>query len=101
MVFITFFYRLHYETFFGKYVGDISDDHEGLDLEMKHLVLKTINQVRIRNNKEPWLDIHLGILSISTPCVIPTFSSTYEKCSFDFYYDNEIIYLNGQIQETI
>ena len=49
MTFITFIYRIgtNKKTYFGKYVCDyISQDHEGLDDEVKPAVIRGINEYR-------------------------------------------------------
>jgi len=47
MPFITFIYRIGKKVFHGKYITDyISDDHEGLDNEIKDIVISGINEYR-------------------------------------------------------
>ena len=49
MTFITFIYRIgnNTTTYFGKYVPDyVSDDHEGLDLEVRYVLVDGLNQYR-------------------------------------------------------
>ena len=51
MSFITFIYRIENsdKVFYGKYVCDyVSDDHEGLDNEIKSIVIDGINAYRIQ-----------------------------------------------------
>jgi hypothetical protein len=101
MPFITFIYRIenNNKTFYGKFVSDyISDDHEGLDLEVKPTVIYGINEYRKHKNLEELKEnVHLGVLSFSTNRYIPTYSSNEEIQCFDFYCDNDNnIYVNGQ-----
>ena len=93
MPFISFFYKLNDNTtkYYGKYCFDhISDDHEGLDLEVKYVLKTGLNRHRAKNNL-PQLrsnDIYVGVLSFSIDECIPTYSSNDEKTGFDFYCDN-------------
>jgi hypothetical protein len=102
MPFITFIYKIgkNTKTYYGKYCIDyISDDHEGLDNEVKYVLIKGLNDYRKQNNK-PLLNskIFIGILSFSSNQTIPTYSTTNEIKCFDFYhdYDNKL-YINGKI----
>ena len=66
---------------YGKFVCSyISDDHEGLDLEIKPIIVDGINKYRKQQN----LKEANGILSFSTNKYIPTYSSD-EEIHFDFY----------------
>ena len=49
MSFITFIYKVgkNYKTYYGKYCFDyISDDHEGLDNEVKDILITGLNKYR-------------------------------------------------------
>ena len=104
MPFITFFYRLKNDNskYYGKFVSNyISDDHGGLDREMKSIVVYGINLLNLSTMKID--DVSLGILSFSDHSYIPTYSSDDEIEMFDFYYDDSIgystekkIYVNQQ-----
>jgi hypothetical protein len=102
MTFITFFYKVgkNPKIYYGKYCIDyISDDHEGLDNEVKYTLIKGLNDYRIQRNM-PKLNpkIYIGILSFSSNQIIPTYSSDNEIKCFDFYYDyNDKIYINGKL----
>jgi len=105
MVFATFIYKLgnkhSSQSYYGKYVGNISDDHEGLDLEMKRYVKDGVNKYRKQNNLKPIKNIQLGILSLSYDGFVPAYSSEEEYKSFDFYmieedYYNKKLYINGK-----
>ena len=102
MPFITFIYKVgkNNKTYYGKYCFDyISDDHEGLDNEVKNILIKVLNKYRKKKNI-PKLNtkIFIGILSYSSDDIIPTYSSENEIKCFDFYcdYDNKI-YVNGKL----
>jgi hypothetical protein len=106
MPFITFIYKLakNQRCFYGKYMTDyISDDHEGLDREIRPYVIKGINKYREKRNLQPIKKVHIGILSFVCNKIIPTYSTKKEKDCFDFYYIerdhtnnyNETIYVNG------
>jgi len=107
MPFISFIYRIgnNKKIYYGKYVFDyISDDHEGLDNEIKFDVTDGINKYRTQNGLEKLnKKIKIGILSFSKNEYIPTYSSDEEIECFDFYYryiknQNKIeIYINGKI----
>jgi predicted secreted protein len=106
MPFITFIYKIgrNKKIYYGKYVCDyISDDHEGLDDEIRPKVLQGINDFRKKNNISKEIKfILIGILSFSSDKYIPLYSSNKEIKCFNFYYkkhDNnkEEIYVNGNI----
>ena len=102
MPFITFIYKIgkNYKTYYGKYCFDyISDDHEGLDNEVKDKIIKGLNEYRKKNNiKELKSKLIIGILSFSSNNIIPTYSSDNEIKCFNFYYDyNNKIYINGKL----
>jgi hypothetical protein len=105
MPFITFIYKIGKHTYYGKYISDyVSDDHEGLDIEIKDYLVSGINKYRVINNK-PVIkeEIFIGILSFSSHQYIPVFSSENEKKCFDFYAENFKynckIYVNGNLIE--
>lgn len=109
MSFASFIYRIpnSKKTYFGKYVfnGYISDDHNGLDIEIKDDVLKAINQYRIKWGESKIQDIMIGILAFSPgDGVIPVYSSEEEYKAFDLYYECDDnyrnppnIYINGEL----
>ena len=102
MTFITFIYKVgkYNKTYYGKYCADyVSDDHEGLDNEVKYILLQGLNQYRQKNNiKKLKSKIIIGILSFSSNNFIPTFSTNDEIKCFDFYYDyDNNIYINGKL----
>lgn len=101
MPFITFIYRVgqNPKTYYGKCMFDyISDDHEGLDNEVKYILKEGLNEYR-KQNGIPKIKskIMIGVLSFSYNNVVPTFSTTDEIKCFDFYknYDGSI-YVNGK-----
>jgi hypothetical protein len=102
MPFITFIYKVgkNNKTYYGKYCANyISDDHEGLDNEVKCILIQGINEYR-RQKEIPKMTskIIIGILSFSSNNIVPTYSSSDEIKCFDFYcdYDNKI-YMNGKL----
>jgi hypothetical protein len=102
MPFITFIYKVgkNKKTYYGKYCcNSISDDHEGLDKEVKYILLKGLNEFRTKNNiKELKSKIIIGILSFSSNHIIPTYSTKNEIKCFDFYCDYENnLYINGKL----
>lgn len=103
MPFITFIYKVgkNPKTYYGKYCDDyISDDHEGLDLEVKYNLIKGLNQYRKLNNykKIKSKQVSVGVISFSCHNIVPTYSTENEIKCFDFYrtHDNKI-YINGKI----
>ena len=102
MPFITFIYKVgkNYKTYYGKYCFDyISDDHEGLDNEVKYILIKGLNAYRSKNNiPELKSKIIIGILSFSSDSSTPTYSTDNEIKCFDFYYNyNKKTYINGKL----
>jgi len=103
MPFITFIYKVgkNYKTYYGKYCFDyISDDHEGLDEEVKYILKKGLNEYRQKNNIKKLKSKHIiiGILSFSSNQIIPIYSSDNEIKCFDFYYNyDDKIYINGKL----
>lgn len=107
MPFITFIYRIgnNKKLFNGKYICDyISDDHEGLDSEIKHDVINGINKYRKQKGLSKINKICIGILSFSSDENIPIYSSKEEIKCFDFYYKNfnfnHETYINGKLIST-
>lgn len=110
MPFITFIYRIgkNKRVFYGKYVCDsMSDDHDGLDDEIKPTVIAGINKYREQRGFTKLLrkNLLIGILSYSMNECIPTYSSDREIQCFDFYHkkctlhENET-YINGILIST-
>ena len=102
MPFITFIYKVgkNYKTYYGKYCFDyISDDHEGLDNEVKDILITGLNEYRRKKNIQNLkTKIVIGILSFSSDNIIPTYSTDNEIKCFDFYYDSDNkIYINGKL----
>ena len=105
MPFITFIYKIGNKnrTYYVKYVCDyLSDDHLGLDREVRHVLKKNINKYRkMKNFPEIKQKIKIGIISYSNDRYIPVYSSSSEIKCFDFYYTYEKyvekIYINGKL----
>lgn len=102
MPFITFIYRVgkNPKTYYGKCCFDyISDDHEGLDNEVKYILKQGINEYRKQHNIQKIKSkIMIGILSLSANKIIPTYSTDAEIKCFDFYKnEDEQIYINGKM----
>jgi len=98
MPFITFIYKIAKRNYYGKYIFDyITDDHEGLDDEIRPLLLYGINLFRRQKGLLPLLYIKIGILSLSIDSYIPCYSTDKEYECFDFYYEEyeKKIYING------
>ena len=105
MPFITFIYKIgnSKDVYYGKYVCDyISDDHEGLDLEVKHCLISGINKFREQKGLAKLKSkVHIGIMSFSSNRYIPTYSTYKEINCFDFYcvsdHGNINTYVNGRL----
>ena len=102
MPFITFIYKVgkNKKTYYGKYCADyISDDHEGLDNEVKYCLIDGLNEYRKKQNLPKLKSkIIIGVLSFSSNEIIPTYSSYNEIKCFDFYFDyHDNIYINGKL----
>ena len=94
MHFITFIYKIKNikRTFYGKYFVDyVSDDHDGLDNEVRPTLLTGINIYRKQKGLEMLnsSDLQIGILSFSLNGDISPYSSDNEIECFDFYYESE------------
>ena len=103
MPFITFIYKIgrNPKTYYGKICTDyISDDHEGLDIEVKYSLIRGINAYRKNKNMPQNVNeknILIGVLSFSSNQYIPIYSTDEEIKCFDFYKDyNNNIYVNGK-----
>jgi hypothetical protein len=102
MPFITFIYKVgkNNKTYYGKYCFDhISDDHDGLDNEVKDILINGLNKYRKKNNiQELKTKIIIGILSFSIPTYANDTSTDNEIKCFDFYYNyDDKIYINGKL----
>jgi len=100
MSFITFIYKVGNKKYYGKYCFDfISDDHNGLDNEVKYILKQSINKYRKQNNLQRLKSkIMIGILSFSSNESISIYSTKNEIKCFDFYkdYDGQV-YINGKV----
>ena len=104
MVTITFIYKIKNinKTFYGKYIVDyMSDDHEGLDTEIKNDVLKFINVFRSSKNikKIKYENLLIGVLCCITNNNYLDYYSPDEIECFDFYYQkfrDTQVYINGK-----
>lgn len=102
MPFITFIYKIgnNPKTYYGKCCFEyISDDHDGLDNEVKYILKDNLNEFRKQNNIQSIKSkIKIGILSFSSSEIIPTYSTKNEIKCFDFYktYDGKI-FINGKL----
>lgn len=102
MPFITFIYKvgINPKTYYGKCCYDyISDDHNGLDDEVKYILKESLNEYRKQKNiPKIKSKIMIGILSLSSDRIIPTYSTNSEIECFDFYKNIEgEIYINGKL----
>jgi len=105
MPIVTFIYRIRNRprTYYGKYVTDsMSDDHDGLDAEIKPHLLRGINLHRIQSGKSIFAsrDIKIGVLYCSGYNPFLDWSTEEEVLCFDFYCKEQrqvcTYYLNGR-----
>ena len=101
MPFITFIYKIGKSNriFYGKYACEhISDDHDGLDDEIRRDVVGGINKYREQSglSKLKTRQICIGIISLSVNGYIPSYSTKKEIKCFDFYYKYGETYVNGK-----
>ena len=107
MTFITFIYKIgvNKKIYYGKYTCDyISDDHGGLDNEIKPILVNGLNQFRKKNDLVKMIKkVYIGIMCFSNDRYIPTYSSDSEIKCFDFYCkinkNKKEIYVNGKFIE--
>lgn len=105
MPFITFIYKIgkNSKTYYEKYVTDyISNDHNGLDMEVKYELIDSINRYRTKKGlSKLHSKIIIGIISFSSDKYIPVYSTKNEINCFDFYFIEERydkkIYINGKL----
>ena len=87
LTFITFFFKLNNNTYYGKYYTDnLSPDHEGLDEEIKPYLLQGISEY-LKEEQLPYLneEVRIGILSVATNQSSSIHSSDQEIKCFAFY----------------
>ena len=108
---ISFIYKINdTERKYGKYVANyISDDHDGLDIMIKHVLRDTINLSTEKNLHRFIIkskDIKVGILNCSSAQNYFDYSTRQEHNMFDFYYylcdyghlsylDQKLVYFNS------
>ena len=91
MPFVTFIYKIGKRTYYGKYIFNcMSDDHDGLDDQIRPLVLDGINRFRDQKGLTPLHYVKIGILSFSVDDYIPCYSSDKE-----YYKTTKKLYVNG------
>ena len=107
MTFITFIYRIGRRTYYGKCDMEyVSDDHEGLDDQVRPALMKGITAFRAQQNLPPLTEtVRIGILSLSYEHFIPVYSSEKEIEAFDFYHIEDghwrsKTYVNGKLVLT-
>lgn len=92
MSFVTFFYQIGYNTFYGKYYADwISNDHDGLDRVVKPYLMKGLNEFRKQKglSRIHSRDVKIGVIGFSETSHAGSFSSKKERKAFDFYCEAE------------
>ena len=89
---VSFIYKINdSQTKYGKYVANyISDDHDGLDIMIKNVLVDTINLSSKKNLYWSAIrrkDIKVGILNCSSAQNYFDYSTRQEHNIFDFYYN--------------
>lgn len=102
MPFITFMYKIAGDDtrYYGKYYTlYMSDDHEGLDMEVRYKLERALS--RRRGEKIRDGEVTIGVLSYSDSNFVGVYSSHDEIAAFDFYYLEEKniydTYLGGEL----
>jgi len=103
MSFITFIYKVgdKSKSYYGKYCdsNSISKNHNDLVIEVKEMLIKSLNDNRVKNNI-PALrpnKVTIGILAFSSSSNTLNQLTADEIVCFDFYHDYEKnIYVNGR-----
>lgn len=102
MPFISFIYKIKNEstTYYGKcFMEYISDDHTGLDNEVKKYLCTGLNNYRTMYNLPilEYSDLSVGVISYSINYNFNIRSSENEINCFDFYYDEQsgTYFVNG------
>ena len=103
MSFVTFIYKVgdKSKSYYGKYCDNssISKIHNDLVIELKEMLIKSLNDNRVKNNI-PVLrpnKVTIGILAFSSSSDILNQLTADEIVCFDFYHDYEKnIYVNGR-----
>ncbi len=83
---ISFIYKEKTDTFFkfGKLITDyISDDHDGLDIEVRHSLISAIHYYKKKIGDETPTEVSIGILG-----QLNDFCSNEERFVFDIYIEN-------------
>ncbi len=103
MSFITFIYKVGKspKTYYGKYWSEyISDDHEGLDNEVRSELQRALHTYRQQKSERPVSKpkVIIGVLAFVSDEYVPAYSTENEIKCFDFYrtYDKKI-YINGRL----
>lgn len=105
MSFITFFYKINKDDrrYYGKFYTDyFSDDHEGLDEEVRPSLERGLKEYYMQENLSALTEpIQIGVIALGCHEYIPTYSSKREKDCFDFYCemyrDNKShLFINGK-----
>ena len=97
MSFITFIYKVgdKSKSYYGKYC----DNNSTSVIEIKEILIKSLNDNRAKNSIPPLRPnkVTIGILAISSSSTLPTHLTEDEIVCFDFYCDYEKnIYVNGR-----
>ena len=112
---VSFIYKINdSQTKYGKYVANyISDDHDGLDIMIKHVLCDTIN-LSTEKNLHRFIvkhkEIKVGILNCSSAQNYFDYSTRQEHNIFDFYYylsdyghlsylDHKLVYFNSSNEQ--
>jgi len=91
---ITFIFRINDDLTrgYGKICLDyLSDDHEGVDLEIKPQVRSVIDKYREKHSLPPITDLHLGVIGVTDE-----YCSFEEVNIFDIYITYKCQYCYGE-----
>jgi hypothetical protein len=98
---VTFLYRVKDVTYYGKYIGYISDHYEdGLDIEIQRIMYPYVkNHYHLRNQS----DFYVGIISYQTELYTyfsPEESKVFQLLFCNFSNEDKELYLHGE-QQTL
>lgn len=98
---ITFLYRINDITYYGKYIGYISDDYEeGLDVEIQRIMYPYVkNNYQLTSQSQ----LHIGILFYqkdSYTYFSPKECNVFQFLLYNFKNEDKELYLHG-VQQRI
>lgn len=98
---VTFLYRINDVTYYGKYIGYVSDDYEdGLDIEIQRIMYPYVQRYYQLTRET---QLHIGILcyqSESYTYFSPEECNVFQFLLCNFSNENKELYLHG-VQQSL